>query len=250
MTSQYSRGYEKSAHLYDIFDQKENIEFFLHYGLKTGEVLDIGAGTGRIAIPLAQKGIKVICVEPSPAMRSEFSKKLRSQSRASKNIKIIAADAQSFHVKHTFPVALLSGTFDHFLNDKERIASLTNIARHLKPQALLVFDVFLGLMKDSPLAPAGEYKRGSTAYRRFVGGNIISKNRKETILIFETYQSGRLRERIEERSLVGIIDYNNLHKLMKKTGFEVKHEFSNWNFTQYKKGDGLLIIEAQYASLR
>ncbi len=26
------RGYEKSAHLYDIFDTKENVGFFVHYG--------------------------------------------------------------------------------------------------------------------------------------------------------------------------------------------------------------------------
>ncbi|GAH96544.1 unnamed protein product, partial [marine sediment metagenome] len=35
-------------------------------GLEAGEILDIGAGTGRIAIPLAEKGIKVFCIEPSP----------------------------------------------------------------------------------------------------------------------------------------------------------------------------------------
>lgn len=42
----YDSGYEKCAHLYDLFDKKENIEFFLHYDLEAGEILDIGAGTG------------------------------------------------------------------------------------------------------------------------------------------------------------------------------------------------------------
>ena len=52
-------GYEKSAHLYDLFDRKENVEFFHHYAAKAGEILDVGAGTGRIAIPLARRGISV-----------------------------------------------------------------------------------------------------------------------------------------------------------------------------------------------
>lgn len=39
-------GYEKTAHLYDLFDTKENIGFFLYYGLESGDILDIGAGTG------------------------------------------------------------------------------------------------------------------------------------------------------------------------------------------------------------
>jgi len=39
-------GYEKCAHLYDLFDTKENVEFFLHYASQMGEILDICAGTG------------------------------------------------------------------------------------------------------------------------------------------------------------------------------------------------------------
>lgn len=52
-------GYEKAAHLYDLFDQKANIEFFFHFAFQAGEILDIGAGTGRIAIPLAERGVTV-----------------------------------------------------------------------------------------------------------------------------------------------------------------------------------------------
>lgn len=42
-------GYEKSAHLYDLFDRKENVDFFLRYANEAGEILDVGAGTGRQA---------------------------------------------------------------------------------------------------------------------------------------------------------------------------------------------------------
>jgi len=38
-------GYEKSAKLHDIFDTKDNIDFFV-YALKVENALDIGAGTG------------------------------------------------------------------------------------------------------------------------------------------------------------------------------------------------------------
>ena len=40
-------GYEKSARFYDMFDTKENIDFFKSYSLQNQEVLDVGAGTGR-----------------------------------------------------------------------------------------------------------------------------------------------------------------------------------------------------------
>ncbi|MFP4050951.1 MAG: hypothetical protein ACLFVB_04340 [Thermoplasmata archaeon] len=43
----YLNGYEKSAHLYDLFDNKENIEFFKSYAEEVDKILDVGAGTGR-----------------------------------------------------------------------------------------------------------------------------------------------------------------------------------------------------------
>lgn len=237
-------GYEKAAHLYDLFDTKENIEFFLHYASEAGQILDIGAGTGRIAIPLAEKGLKVFCVEPSSAMRHQFEKKLSKLPDLSRDIELIAGDAISFELKRTFPAAFLSGTFDHFLDDDERLSSLKNIGKHLKTNGKLIFDVFLGLMRDSPLSPAGEITRGDTEYRRFVGNRLLPDERMETTLVFETYQSGKLKEPIEERSLVGIIQRERLHDLLKETGFEVIREFGNYDFSSFKQGDSLLIIEA------
>jgi SAM-dependent methyltransferase len=244
MQSKQNRGYEKCAHLYDLFAIKENIAFFLHYGLKAGEILDIGAGTGRIAIPLAKKGVKVFCVEPSPAMREQFEKKLSTLPKLAKNVQLIAGDAKSFKFNRTFPVAILSGIFDHFLNDKERLASLRNIAQHLEPGGKLVFDVGLGYMKDSPLSSAGKVTCGDKEFRRFVGSKLLPNETIDWLLVFEVYQSGKLIEKIEQHSSAGIIDRPKLHRLLKETGFEIKREFGSYDFKEYKKGDLLLIVEA------
>ena len=237
-------GYEKSAHLYDLFDTKENIEFFYHYAKEAGEILDIGAGTGRIVLPLAERGVKVVCIEPSPAMRAQFEKKLSALPDISKNIKLVPGDAMSFNLNRTFPAAFLSGTFDHFLNDDERFSSLKNIAKHLKPNGKLIFDVFIGLMKDSPLSPAGKVKKGDIEYRRFVGDRILPNEKMEVLLVFETYKKGKFVKRIEEKSVAGIINREHLHKLLGKSNFEVKNEFGNYDFNKFKEGDSLLIIEA------
>ncbi len=237
-------GYEKCAHLYDLFDTKENIEFFFRYVSQAKEILDIGAGTGRIAFPLAEKGVNVFCVEPSPAMRREFLKKLAARRDLLEHISLIAGSAMSFELDRTFPAAFLSGSFDHFLDDQERLSSLVNINRHLDPNGKLVFDVLLELMKDKPLSPAGSVKKNDLEYRRFVGEKLLPDGKGETLLVFETYESGKLIERIEERSLVGIIDRKKLHRLLRETGFVVKREFSNYYFTKFQNGDSLLIVEA------
>jgi SAM-dependent methyltransferase len=240
----HDTGYEKAAHLYDLFDTKDNIPFFLHYAMEAGAVLDIGAGTGRIAIPLAERGVGIFCVEPSLAMRSEFLRKLGTRSDLAANITLVAADARSFALSRPFPAAFLSGTFDHFLDGQERLSSLLNIARHLQPNGKLVFDVFLGLMKDTPLSPAGRVEQGDREYRRFVGGSLLPNRTRETILVFETYEAGALVERVEERSLVGVVERQDVHHLLREAGFAVTREFSNYDFTAFQEGDSLLIIEA------
>ena len=101
-------GYEESAHLYDLFDTKRNIEFFAHYAAQCGEVLDVGAGTGRIAIPLAERGVNMFCVEPSPAMRREFIKKITQQPAIKPRIDLQAGDAISFHFNSTIAFEICS----------------------------------------------------------------------------------------------------------------------------------------------
>ena len=238
-------GYEKCAHLYDLFDTKENIEFFLRYASEAGEVLDIGAGTGRIAVPLAEKGVKVFCVEPSPAMRREFHKKLSARPGLSKNIELVAGDATSFKFPRTFPVAFLSGVFDHFLDDEERTAALRNIAKHLEPRGNLIFEVGLGYMKDSPMSPAGKVTEGDKEYRRFVESKVLPDEQIEWLLVYEIYQSGKLIEKIEERSSAGIVDRKKVQQLLKETGFEITKEFGGYDFKEYQEGDDLLVIEAE-----
>ena len=208
------------------------------------EVLDIGAGTGRIALPLAKRGVKVVCIEPSPAMRREFETKLAQQPDLSALIDLLPGRASSFSLGRTLSAAFLSGSFDHFLDDAERIASLANIARHLDSRGTLVFDVFLGLMRDSPLSPAGRVKVGSREYRRFVGGRILSGRKKETHLVSETYEHGILIERIEELSLVGVTSRPGIHRVLGESGFTVREEWGDYDFTPYQEGDSLLIIEA------
>jgi SAM-dependent methyltransferase len=238
------RSYGRTAHLYDLFDRKENVEFFYHYASRAGEILDVGAGTGRIAIPLAERGVNVCCVEPSPAMRREFEKKLAQRPALWNNIWLVAGDARSFDVGRIFPAAFLSGCFDHFLDDEERLAALDNIGRHLGASGVLVFDVFLGMMKDTPFSPAGQVEVGGREIRRFVGGRLAPGKKKEVVLVFEVYQGGRLVERIEERGLVGLTSREEIHRILAEAGFDAQREWSGYDFTPYQEGGALLIVEA------
>jgi SAM-dependent methyltransferase len=240
----HRQGYEKSAAFYDLFDPKRNIDFFLGCALPAGKILDVGAGTGRIAIPLARKGVVAYCIEPSPAMRDEFERKLSKEPELRNRISLSAGRADTFECDSSYPMCILSGTFDHLLDHEERLAALSNISRHLHPDGVLVFDTFLGLMDDGPLRPAGEAVKGERRIKRFVGGKVLTKRRKETHVVFEIYEGNKLVRRFEEISLIGVVDRQEVEDVLSEAGFEVHREWGGYDFTPYKRSDPLLIVEA------
>jgi SAM-dependent methyltransferase len=241
----YHDGYDRSAPYYDLFDTKDNIDFFYHYAKPAGIIADIGAGTGRIAVPLAQQGITVYCVEPSCAMLREFKKKLAENSMLNEKIILQRRDAATFSFDRLFPAVFLSGTFDHFLKDDERIAALTNIHRHLTTNGKIIFDVFLGLMKDSPLHPAGRVSKGTTEYKRSVKSTIRQAKRMDILLVYETYERGTLTQRIEQQSRAAVVTRRQIHEVLTKTGFVVRNEYCDYHDKKFTPGDDLLIIEAE-----
>ena len=244
------RGYEKSARFYDLFDAKDNVGFFGHYALQVqahtpgAEILDVGAGSGRIAIPLAERGVCLACVEPSPAMCAQFQARLDARPALRGRIALVAGDAASFDLGRTFPAAFLSGTYDHFMDRAERLAALQNISRHLQPGGILVFDVFLGLMRDAPLSPAGCVQVGEWEYRRFVSTRVHPDRTIEVTLVYEVRQGGVLQERVEQRSMAAMTDRAEVHRVLAEACFSVRREFSDYAFTPYQEGDALLVVEA------
>jgi SAM-dependent methyltransferase len=241
----YQSSYEKAAHLYDIFDQKPNIDFFRYCAREQPSVIDIGAGTGRIAIPIARAGTAVYCIEPSPAMRTEFTKKLKVEPDLADRITMIAGDAQSFRIKRSFGVAFMSGVFDHLLDDTTRIRVLKNVNRHLIRGGMFVFDVAVGIPGGKPLVQAGSHRIGTKMYQRYISSKVCANATSEVRLLYEVYDSGKLSERIEEKGIVAYVSRTQVCALLAKAGFTITHEYGWYDFSAYKEGSELLIVEAK-----
>jgi ubiquinone/menaquinone biosynthesis C-methylase UbiE len=237
-------GYDKVAHLYDLFDDKDNVDFFGKWASEVDEILDIGAGTGRIAIPIARRGTSVWCVEPSAAMIREFRKKIERHEEIRNMITLIQADAASFSLDRAFPVAIMSGSYDHLLDDSERHGALSNIARHLLSGGRLVFDVGLGFMGDSALRPAGEKTVGDAVHKRFVGRKVLPDGTMKFDLAFETYRNGRLTDRIEQESFAATTDRETIRQALEKAGFRIERELRGYDLVPFRDGDGILVVEA------
>ncbi len=239
------KGYEKSAKYYDLFDDKPNINFFVDFAKQYKSILDIGAGTGRIAIPIAQTGVKVVCIEPSRAMRSIFQEKLSYLPHLKEKIAIVNSEADNFHLSEFFPAAILSGCFDHFLTPSERYQALVNIFNHLDPKGRILFDVFLGAMKDQSWIPAGEKERDEKTIKRLLKTECLKNNILKVTLLYQVYKNDEKISEDIQLSQAAITTLEEIEILLSKVGFNITNKWGSYQRTPFVHGGKLLILEAK-----
>ena len=106
----------------------------------SGAALELGIGTGRIALPLAQRGVRVHGIDLSPDMVA----KLREKPEAGA-IGVTVGDFATTRVAGTF--ALVYVVFNTILNlttQEAQIACFENAAAHLEPGGCFVVEVGVG----------------------------------------------------------------------------------------------------------
>jgi SAM-dependent methyltransferase len=101
--------------------------------------LEFGIGTGRIAIPLAQRGIEVHGIDLS----QEMVDKLRAKP-GGKDIPVIIGDCTEVRAEGLFSVVYFLYTSFYFLTSQEaQLRCCENAARHLQPKGVFVIEGFV-----------------------------------------------------------------------------------------------------------
>jgi len=116
------------------------VHAFERYGTRpVKEVLDLGCGTGRHAVRLAERGYDVVGVDRSPSMLAVA----RAASPA--NATFVEADMTELDLGRRFDAALiLFAALGYETNVPSTISALRVARRHLSAGALLVFDIWYG----------------------------------------------------------------------------------------------------------
>jgi SAM-dependent methyltransferase len=120
---------------------------FLAHLVGDGAALELGIGTGRIALPLAQRGVRVHGIDLSPAMIA----KLRAKPGA-EEIGVTLGDFATTRVDGSFSLAyLVFNTINNLTTQDEQIACFRNVAAHLEQGGFFVIEV--GVPKLQRLPP-------------------------------------------------------------------------------------------------
>lgn len=134
--------------VYDLMegDFEDDIPHILRLAEETGgPVLDLGAGTGRLTIPLLRAGHEVIALDSDPRMQERLSLKARGLGRdAEKRLTQIQADLRSFQLATPARLAVCStNTFLYLGSLQAQREALAAIRENLAEGGRLWLDVFV-----------------------------------------------------------------------------------------------------------
>jgi SAM-dependent methyltransferase len=158
-------------------------------GLRGGPVLDLGAGTGRVALDLAARGVEVTALDADPELVRECGERARE---ADLPVRAIAADVRSFDLGARYPLAILPMQVAQLLGGaRGRAAMLETVRGHLKPGGLLaaaLADPFEGVPAEQAGPPLPDVLE--------TGGWVLSSTPVDVRVVGETVAIDRHRQAV------------------------------------------------------
>jgi SAM-dependent methyltransferase len=142
-------GYDES--LAELFEPEvvDPVVAFLAELAGDGRALELGIGTGRIALPLARRGVPVHGIELSPAMVARLREKPGGD-----QVGVTIGDFATARAEGTFAlVYLVFNTIMNLTAQDEQVACFANAAAQLEPGGCLVVEVSV---PDLQRLPPGE----------------------------------------------------------------------------------------------
>ncbi len=141
--------YDAIARLYDPWSRSvtEDVPFYVDEARADGRagggpIVELGVGTGRIAVPIAQAGTRVIGVDTSEQML-EVCRQTAEQAGVADLLDLRLGDLRDPPVDERVSLAICPfRAFLHLVDDGERLQGLEAARNLLVPGGRLVFDVF------------------------------------------------------------------------------------------------------------
>ncbi|MDG0865688.1 methyltransferase domain-containing protein [Candidatus Lucifugimonas marina] len=135
------------AEWYDIFyaaADPGDLDFY--HGLcraSGGPILEIGVGTGRIALPLAKDGMEIVGIDLYEPMLKVAQQRALDVAPLDGSLKLIQADMRDFDLKRKFPVVTIPArTLLLATTEEDQIDTLCRAVQHLEEDGTMAFNLF------------------------------------------------------------------------------------------------------------
>ena len=248
--------------LYDYVTPKSfngDVEWYKRKAVESkGPVLELGAGTGRITIPIAEGGSSVYALDSDEGMRKALQVKVEMLPEdIQKRIVIVGEDMRSFILNQKFGLIIAPfRAFLHNLTNEDQKACLQAVYEHLRPGGRFAFNVFhpsLQYMSNHSGALAGVW-RWAGEYQINDGGLLIRseanyydtvRQRVRSLHRYEQYGAdGNLNRTFLHRLELAYLYPADIRRLLEEQGFTNIEIAGGFDGRPFKNDTDELVIEA------
>jgi SAM-dependent methyltransferase len=184
-----------------------------------GQALEFAIGTGRVAVPLSERGIRVTGIEMSPAMIAQ----LRTKSDEA-TIPVILGDMATTVAPGSYTlVYLVYNTISNLLTQAEQVACFRNAARHLAPGGRFVVELGVPDLRKLPPGQRAVVWHSEPGY---IGIDTYDVLRQQ--LVSHHFRFGEGRQAQVFRSPHRYIWPAELDLMARLAGFELESRHADW----------------------
>ena len=235
----------------------QDVAFYRDAARDLGDpILELGCGTGRITMELAEAGKRITGLDLSERMLERAVRKraaLRVEAR--ERVHLVQGDMARFDLGESFRLVIIPfRPFQHLLEVRQQVDCLNCVRKHLAPGGRLILDVFQTdaermhdpmHMREVLLT---EYKTGDSRQVRIserVTAFHRAEQRNDVEMIFSIrHPDGRQERLVFAWTLRYFFRYEVAH-LLARCGFQVAAEYGNFDRTTIRDDSPEMIFVAE-----
>ncbi|TDC21152.1 class I SAM-dependent methyltransferase [Streptomyces sp. 8K308] len=193
--------------------------------LAEGErALEFAIGTGRVAVPLARRGVPVIGVELSRPMLDQLRAKADEAT-----IPVVVGDMATASVPGRFQlVYLVYNAISNLLTQAEQVACFRNAARHLAPGGRFVIELWVPDLRKLPPGQQAVVDKSETGY---IGLDTYDVLRQHVVSHHFWFDDGRQARLF--RSPHRYVWPAELDLMGQLAGFELESRHADWQGAEF-----------------
>lgn len=246
--------YRPSAHLYDLDPReitKDDIAFYRAKAREIGgSVLELGCGTGRVTLPLAEDGREVWGLDLSETMLAQLREKLeRLPAAVPTRLHIVHGDMANFELGRKFDLIIAPfRAFQALAEKSDQKQCLKCIKAHLSENGWFVMHVFKPKMifDESWVQPeAFDWEvvdpRSNKTVRRYEVRKRIDLDR-QVLYVDLIYRVNGSKVDIVEPLSISYFYEGQMRALLQTSGFRIIEEFGYFDHRPISNGPELIFI--------
>ncbi|MDQ1258079.1 MAG: hypothetical protein QG656_2688 [Candidatus Hydrogenedentes bacterium] len=178
-------------------------EFYVGQAVRLGaKTLELGCGTGRIAIPMAMSGVDVVGLDNSEPMLECCREKLSAVEPVPGTLRTVCADMTDFDLNERFDLIVMAyRTFMHLLTQRDQRRCLMAVRHHLADDGVFILNVWVPKPSRIVTGVAGP----AASAMRLAGRHPIPET-GETVVHRQSARCDEFRQLIEDDRLFQVLD--------------------------------------------